>query len=132
MKRLNRQTEGGLELNLTPLIDMIFILLIFFMVSSSFVRESGVEVDRPVAQTATSKAPSLVIGIDAANVIWMDSQTIDIRSVESAMVRFKNENPDGSVVIAADTMARSGIVIEVLDACRQAGIDAVSVAAKTD
>lgn len=130
MRRKKSQTSEPLELNMTPLIDMIFILLIFFMVSSSFVRESGVEVERPVAKTASSKAPSVVVGVDSGNVIWIEGKSIDIRQVRTWMAKFRSDTPDGGVVIAADTMARSGIVIQVLDACREAGIRNVSVAAK--
>ncbi len=130
MRRKKTQMSEPLELNMTPLIDMIFILLIFFMVSSSFVRESGVEVERPVAKTASSKAPSVVVAVDSGNVIWIEGRSIDIRQVRIWMSKFRSDTPDGGVVIAADTMARSGIVIQVLDACREAGIRNVSVAAK--
>ncbi len=126
----NRSKEN-IELNLTPLIDMIFILLIFFMVTASFVRESGVEVERPVAESSESKAPSAVVSIDANNTIWIENKTIDVRSVNAWMVNFLHESPEVSVVIASDIMARSGILIQVLDACRMAGIKNVSVATKT-
>lgn len=129
--RRRRSENGAVELNLTPLIDMIFILLIFFMVTSSFVRESGVEVERPVAKSAQEKMPTVVVSIDSGNVIWIEGKTVDIRNVRVWMQGFLAEQGDAGVVIAADTMARSGIVIEVLDACRLAGIKNVSVSAKT-
>lgn len=117
---------------MTPLIDMIFILLIFFMVTSSFVRESGVEIERPVAATGSEQTPSIVIGIDASNRVWIDGQTVDIRNVASWMENIKADNADTAVVIASDRMARSGLLIEVLDACRSAGIANVSVATKNE
>lgn len=132
MRARRKQSEAGVELNMTPLIDMIFILLIFFMVTSSFVRESGIDVDRPVANTAEARTPGLVISIDAANVVWIDGETVDIRNVKARMTRFHTENPEGSVVIAADTMTRSGTTIRVLDACREAGVRNVSVAARRE
>ncbi len=128
--RRRRQHSELVELNMTPLIDMIFILLIFFMVTASFVRESGIEVERPIASTASPKTPSVIISVDAGNVLWVDNQTIDVRSVRAWVSSLLAESPDASVVIAADTMARSGIVIQVLDACREAGAKQVSVAAR--
>ncbi|MBQ8173233.1 MAG: biopolymer transporter ExbD [Mailhella sp.] len=131
MARIRRRSSGTVDLNMTPLIDMIFILLIFFMVTASFVRESGVEIERPVAKTSQSKNPSVVVGIDAGNTVWIDGKTIDIRSVRTWMGRFLAESPEGTVVIAADTMARSGVVVQVLDACREAGAKHVSVATRS-
>ena len=125
-----RAKRSVAELNLTPLIDMIFILIIFFMVTASFVRESGIEVERPVANTSESKAPSVIVGIDAGNIVWIENQPIDIRSVRAWMARFLAEAPEGIVVIAADTMTRSGILVQVLDACREAGVKNVSVATR--
>ena len=126
-----RTRNATVDINMTPIIDMIFILLLFFIITASFVRESGIEVDRPIANTSESKNPSVIVGIDAGNVVWIDNQSIDIRSVRAWMARFLAESPEGIVVIAADTMTRSGILIQVLDACREAGVRNVSVATRT-
>ena len=123
-----RMREANVELNLTPLIDMIFILLIFFMVTASFVRDSGVEIERPVAQSSESKNPSLIVSVDSNSVIWIDNMTIDVGAVRAWMARFLSESPDGAVVIAADEQARTGVTVRVLDACRMAGVRNVSVA----
>jgi biopolymer transport protein ExbD len=124
--------EESIELNLTPLIDMIFILLIFFMVTASFVRDSGVEIERPVAQSSESKAPSLIVSVDAHSVIWIDNMTVDIGAVRAWMTQFLSESPDGTVIIAVDEQARTGVTVRVLDACRMAGIRNVSVATASD
>lgn len=126
-----RQRRKPAELNMSPLIDMIFILLIFFVVTTSFVRESGVDVQRPVAQTAETKdSTNIVIAITADNLVVVESKPIDVRSVQSYMERFLMQNPNGSVVLAADRNSRSGLVIQVLDSCRLAGVKNLSVAAK--
>jgi len=126
-----RQSRKTAELNMSPLIDMIFILLIFFVVTTSFVKEAGVDVQRPVAQTAeTKESTNIVMAITAENVIVVEGKPIDVRSVQSYMERFLMQNPNGSVVLAADRNSRSGIVIQVLDACRLAGVKNLSVAAK--
>ena len=128
--RWRQKNEAQADVNLTPLIDMVFTLLLFFVVSASFAKESGVDVNRPEAVTAESRNPSVIISVDAGNIIWVDNHTIDLRSVKSWMIRFLVESPEGAVVIAADTMARSGMLIQVLDACREAGAKNVSVATK--
>lgn len=116
---------------MSPLIDMIFILLIFFVVTTSFVRESGVDVQRPIAQTAETKdSTNIVLAITAQNSVVVEGKPLDIRSVQSYMERFLMQNPNGAVVLAADTNSRSGLVIQVLDACRLAGVKNLSVAAK--
>jgi len=126
-----RHRRKPAELNMSPLIDMIFILLIFFVVTTSFVRESGVEVQRPIAQSSqTKESTNIVIAITAENTIVVESKPIDVRSVQSYMERFLMQTPNGSVVLAADRNSRSGLVIQVLDACRLAGVKNLSVAAK--
>nr|WP_320049953.1 biopolymer transporter ExbD [uncultured Desulfuromonas sp.] len=126
-----RQRRKPAELNMSPLIDMIFILLIFFVVTTSFVREAGVDVQRPIAQTAETKdSTNIVLAITADNLVVAEGKPMDVRSVQSYMERFLMQNPNGSVVLAADRNSRSGLVIQVLDACRLAGVKNLSVAAK--
>ena len=129
MSRRTRREEN-IDLNMTPLIDMVFILLIFFMVTANFVRESGVEVERPVAQTAESKNPSVIVSIDHNNVVWVDNKTLDVRAVRSWMSHFLSEAPEGAVIIAADNKSNTGVMVAVLDGCREAGVKNVSVATK--
>lgn len=134
MRRLSlggSRASEGVELNMAPLIDMIFILLIFFLVSTSFVKESGIEVERPIAASAVRKASTnLIIAVAQDGLVYVEKRVIDIRSVRTYMERFIQETPQGTVVITADKESMTGIVIQVLDACRQAGIKNVSVAAR--
>jgi biopolymer transport protein ExbD len=118
------------ELNMAPLIDMIFILLIFFLVTTSFVKESGVEVKRPIASTAEQKEKTnMIVAVTKEGTIYIENQMVDIRSVRSVMERFRHENPLGNVVITADKDSLFGISIEVLDKVREAQITNVVVAA---
>jgi biopolymer transport protein ExbD len=122
--------NGELAINLTPLIDMVFILLIFFMVTSSFVKETGVEVDRPSAATATLKPQAaILIGVTDKGEVWIDKRRVDIRAVRANVERLHAENPEGAVVIMADQEAPTGVVIRVLDQARLAGVESVSIAA---
>lgn len=126
-RRANKQ---NLELNIAPLIDMVFILLIFFLVTTSFIKETGVDISRPSASTAVSKITSnILIGITRDNTIHLDRQEIDIRAVRANVERVLVENPKGSVVIVADKESLTGLVISVMDACKLAGAENVSIAA---
>jgi biopolymer transport protein ExbD len=115
---------------MAPLIDMIFILLIFFIVTTSFVRESGIDVQKPKAQSAEKKEKSnMIVGISQEGVIYIEGQTIDIRSIRARMEQFLGEMPEGSVVIVADQKSPTGIAVQVMDACRLAGVNNISLAA---
>lgn len=125
----NRRKSPSLDM--APLMDMIFILLIFFIVTTSFVKESGVTINRPVAQSSvTNEKTNMVIGVTKEGHVYIEGQVVDVRSVRARMERFLAEIPDGSVVIAADTQSYSGKVIQVLDACRMAGVKNLSVATR--
>ncbi|BDZ74419.1 MULTISPECIES: ExbD/TolR family protein [Methylophaga] len=132
--RHSRRQSGGIaEINMTPLIDMVFILLIFFIVTSSFVKETGVDVNRPSAKTAVKKErANILISIRANDEIWMDKRQIDRRAVRANVERMHAENPEGSVIILADEEAKTGLLIEVMDQARLAGVANVSIAAERD
>lgn len=116
---------------MAPLLDMVFILLIFFLVTTSFVKEAGVEVERPVAQSAeTKEATNVIIGIDENGHVYMEGKRLDVRSVQPRMKQYVMETPKGSVVIAADKKSRTDTLIRVLDGCRLAGVKNISIAAR--
>lgn len=125
-----RAAKKSLELNIAPLIDMVFILLIFFLVTTSFVKETGVDISRPTASTAVAKNKStILIGITRDNTIHLDRREMDARAVRSGVERAMAENPEASVVIVADKDSRTGLVISVMDACKLAGAENVALAA---
>lgn len=126
-----RSTRSGVELNIAPLIDMVFILLIFFLVTTSFVKETGVEVNRPTAATAVSQPKAtILIGIDGADRIFFDNREVDVRAVRANVERALAENPEGAVVVVADRASTTGTTIEVMDGARLAGAANVSLAAR--
>ena len=125
-----RGRKGHLELNIAPLIDMVFILLIFFLVTTSFVKETGVDISRPAASTAVSKTgTTILIGITRDNTVHMDKREIDPRAVRAHVERSLAENPEAHVVIVADKESVTGLVISVMDNCKLAGAENVSLAA---
>ncbi len=126
-----RQSGVVAEINMTPLIDMVFILLIFFIVTTSFVKETGVDVNRPSAKTAVKKElANIMVAIKPNGEIWIDKRSVDIRAVRANIERLHAENPEGSVIILADKEAKSGLLIQVMDQARLAGVSNVSIAAE--
>ena len=128
-KRL-QEVEEEIDLNITPMLDVVFIILIFFVVSTSFVKESGVDVSRPSASTTERKQRgNIMIGITADDAVWIDRRQVDIRAVRANIERLHAENPEGAVVIQADRDARTGVLVQVIDQSRLAGVSDVSIAA---
>ena len=122
--------EEDNEINLTPMLDVVFIMLIFFIVTASFVKESGIDISRPPAATAERKERgNILVAITANDQLWMDGRQIDPRSLRANIERLHAENPEGSVVIQADRLSKNGLLVQVMDAARQAGVNNVSLAA---
>lgn len=115
---------------MTPMLDIVFIMLIFFIVTTSFVKESGVDVNRPSAKTAERKERgNILIGITEQNEIWIDKRKVDIAAVRANVERLHAENPEGAVVIQADKKSKTGLLVEVMDQTKLAGVDNISIAA---
>jgi biopolymer transport protein ExbD len=118
------------EIDMTPMLDVVFIMLIFFIVSTSFIKETGITVNRPSAQTAEiQEQTSLLVAIKPNGDIWINKRLVDIRSVRSNIERLLVESPEAGVVIQADTDARTGTLIKVMDQLRMAGVEDISIAA---
>ena len=118
------------EINMAPLIDMVFLLLIFFMVTTSFVKETGIDVNRPTAATAqVQNKGNILLGVTEDGRIYFEKNPIDIRSVRAHVERSLAENPEGAVVIVADQKSDTGVIVRIMDQCRLAGAARVSIAA---
>ena len=122
-------SDADSEINLTPMLDIVFIMLIFFIVTTSFIKESGIDVNRPTASTAVTKErTNAIIGIRKNGEVWIDKRMVDIRSVRSHVEQMLADNPNAAVVVAADRDVRAGIMVEVMDQVRMAGIENVAIA----
>ena len=131
MRRRRGREQEASEVNLTPMLDVVFIMLIFFIVTASFVKEAGIDVSRPPAATAERKERgNILIAITANNQVWIDRRQVDPRSLRANIERMHAENPQGSVVIQADEKSENGLLVRVMDAARLAGINNVSLAAE--
>jgi biopolymer transport protein ExbD len=118
-------------IDMTPMLDIVFIMLIFFIVTTSFVKESGITVSRPSAQTAAEdKKGNIMVAIKPNGEIWIDKRAVDIRSVRANIEKLKAESPESGVVLQADTDSKTGLLVKVMDQVRMAGISNISIAAE--
>ena len=131
--RKRRHTDPSGEeadINLAPMLDIVFIMLIFFVVTTSFVKESGIDVNRPTAQTAERRERgNILVAIAPNGEIWIDKRPVDIRSLRAVVERLVAENPEGAVIIQGDRAAQIGLLVEVMDQIRKGGVTNVSIAA---
>ena len=132
-RRSSRRQNEENALDLTPMMDIVFIMLIFFIVTTSFVKETGVDINRPNAETAErDEKGNILVAITENNEIWIDKRRVDLKAVRANRERLKIEYPGGSVIIQADKLSKSGLLVETMDQIRLAGIQNISIAAKND
>ena len=124
------QEEDENEINLTPMLDVVFIMLIFFIVTASFIKEAGLDVNRPDAPVTESQPEdaNILVAITANDEIMIDNRVIDPRAVRANIERLHAENPNGSVVIQANKRSTNKMLVTVMDAARQAGVYNISMA----
>ncbi|CAG23090.1 ExbD/TolR family protein [Photobacterium profundum] len=131
--RLSRPSSAREEaqIDMTSMLDIVFIMLIFFIVTSSFVRESGVEVNRPQASNVVSqKDAGIFVAVTSANDIFIDKRVVDAERVQAVLEHLLLEQPDASLVIQADEHAYNGTVVKVMDAAKGAGVRNIALAAE--
>ena len=121
------------EINLTPMLDVVFIMLIFFIVTASFIKEAGIDVNRPDAPSADSQDDAaILIAISANDEIWIDRRPTEPNAVRGMIERLHAENPTGSIVIQADEESTNEMLVVVMEAAKQAGVTNVAIAALKD
>ncbi|WP_370980831.1 ExbD/TolR family protein [Agaribacterium sp. ZY112] len=123
--------EAG-AIDLTPMLDVVFIMLIFFIVTASFVKEPGIEVDRPDATTVSAVKTPILIAISDENVIWVNKNEVDSRGVKRQIEVLLADTPKGKVVIQADKSANIKTMAEVAQAAREAGVAEITVSANSN
>lgn len=127
---LEVQEEEENEINLTPMLDVVFIMLIFFIVTASFIKEAGLDVNRPDAPVTESQPEdaNILVVVDANDDIYIDRRLIDPRAVRANIERLHAENPNGSVVIQPNTRSTNKMLVTIMDASREAGVYNISIA----
>ena len=131
MRRKRVRQEEDADIDITPMLDIVFIMLIFFIVTATFVKESGIDVTRPDAETAVKQnRVAILIAIRDNNEIWINRRKVDLASVRANVEKLHAENPQGGAVIQADRQAGTGVLVEIMDQVRLAGVGAISIAAE--
>ena len=122
--------EEESTIDLTPMLDVVFIMLIFFIVTASFIKEAGIDVNRPFASTADKQADAAILGAISSNdEIWIDRRMTEVSSVRSVIEKLHQENPKGSLVIQADEKSTNAMLVVVMEAAKQAGVTNVAISA---
>ncbi|MFP6608727.1 MAG: biopolymer transporter ExbD [Deltaproteobacteria bacterium] len=130
-RRKKRREVEEAEVNMTPMLDVVFIMLIFFIVTASFVKEAGIDINKPDAETAERKQRgNILVAITESGEIWIDKRAVDRRAVRANIERLRAENPQGGVVIQADKNSKNGLLVDVMDAAREAGVYEIAIAAE--
>ncbi|MGO0307375.1 ExbD/TolR family protein [Endozoicomonas acroporae] len=133
MRKFAWQQEEDQELNIdmTPMLDVVFILLIFFIVTASFIKETGIEVNRPQASTGKQQeSAAILVALGADDTFWIDGRQVQSHSIRANIERLHSENPQGTLVIQADRMSRNEALITVMDAARAAGVENLAIATR--
>lgn len=131
MGRKVRVEEEDATIDMTPMLDVVFIMLIFFIVTTVFVKQAGIDVNKPEGVTATKmKNANIFIAVTEDGRVWMDRREISVDSVTANLEKLLSEQPSDAVFIQADEKAKHGIVVEVMDKVKAAGIDQVAVAVR--
>lgn len=129
-RRIRREAEEA-AIDLTPMLDVVFIMLIFFIVTTSFVKEAGIDVNHPKATKQQSKpSATIFVAIRANGEIWLDKRAVDVERVGATIEKLLAESPTDTVIIQADKEAKHGVVVSVMDQIKIAGIDKISIAAE--
>ncbi|MEM6707625.1 MAG: biopolymer transporter ExbD [Pseudomonadota bacterium] len=122
------KNDDEADINLTPMLDVVFIMLIFFIVTATFIKQAGIDVLRPDALTAEAKPTvSVLVAINENGDIWIDKKRVDPGAVRANIERLHAENPKGGLVIQADKSAEYSKLKTVLDAARNAGLREVAI-----
>jgi biopolymer transport protein ExbD len=130
MPRRRAKTEDT-EINITPMLDIVFIMLIFFIVTTSFTKDTGAVIAKPIAEQAISLRNGIIlVGVKANDEIWMSKRLIELREVRSMVEQARAENPKGSVIIVADKDSRIGTITQVMDQVKLAGVKGIAISAE--
>ena len=127
------QAEEESEINITPMLDVVFIMLIFFIVTATFIKQAGIDVLRPDALTSEQKPTvALLVAISPGGDIWIDKKRVDPTSVRSHIERLHAENPKGGLVVQADRTSTNEKLMVVLNAARAAGMREVAISTENN
>ncbi len=129
MARRHAQKDEA-EINITPMLDIVFIMLIFFIVTTSFTKETGADITKPTAISSENKPRgNILVGLRSNGDVWMNGGPIELNQVRTYVERALSENPEGKVVLIADKGARTGDLVQVMDQIKLAEVSDISISA---
>jgi biopolymer transport protein ExbD len=130
---LRSRKRDGFELNVIPLIDVVFVILIFVILSSSLTQETGMQVDKPQAQSAGAlNRQSIMVAITRDGTVHVNERQVDLSGLKDVLKRMLTQNALGEVILIADRESNTGLLVSVMDACNLAGAKKISVAAMSE
>ena len=134
-RRRSSGMEEEAEVDLTPMLDVVFIMLIFFIVTASFIKEVGLDLNRPEGGESTKVVTdneNILIQITNDGLIFVDRRSVDVRAVRANIERLRAERPNGQVIVAPAEASQNGLLVEVMDQARLAGAEEISLAAEVN
>ena len=136
---MRRRRSSGMdeeaEVDLTPMLDVVFIMLIFFIVTASFIKEVGLDLNKPEggeAPKTVTENENILIQITNDGLIFIDRRNVDVRAIRANIERLRAERPNGQVVVAPGAASQNGLLVEVMDQARLAGAEEISLAAEVN
>jgi biopolymer transport protein ExbD len=129
--RLLREEQKS-DVNVTPLLDVVFILLIFFLVTASFIKESAIELgrfDAPLSTPVSTQSQNIFVALDGRGGVWVNHRPVSLSALRANIEKLHADNPDAKVIVMADPASRNGLLVRVIDTARVAGLYDVSLAA---
>ncbi len=133
MRRVRKKQEDDAKIDITPMLDVVFIMLIFFIVTASFIKESGADVKKPTAESLEKKPKAtILLAINEKDEIWLDKRKIDPRAVKANVARLRSENPEGEVIVQADVESTAETVMKVVEALKETGIQLPTIATESE
>ncbi len=125
---IKRAKEDEAEINLTPMLDIVFIMLIFFIVTATFVKESGIDINKPEAETGEEKKlASILIAVSENGEIWIENRPVELRALQSVIEKLYAENPRGEISIQADAESPAYLIVDIIDQAKNAGVKKIAL-----
>ncbi|NND82343.1 MAG: biopolymer transporter ExbD [Gammaproteobacteria bacterium] len=132
-RSLKNRPDDDTKIDITPMLDVVFIMLIFFIVTASFIKESGAKVEKPTAETFEKKPKAtILLAVNEKDEIWLDRRKLDPRAVKANLNRLRAENPEGEVILQADQESTAETVMKVIEALKDAGIAVPTIATESE
>jgi Biopolymer transport protein len=127
-RRRSAAEEEDVDVNLTPMLDVTFILLIFFIVTAVFVKEPGQKVDRPIARNSEDTQPAILVAITSTDEVWVAKKLVKIPALKAEIEQLREENPRGDAIVQVDKDSKNGVLVDVMFAIQAAGVEKIHVA----